>query len=205
LSRAVDLGEISIDLAVTPREHSSDGIPIWDIKPATDPTAARSHTFDVFPYHTDASFEEPPPHYFMLNVVRPDQRGGGVQSFIPLPNIMENLSVEATRQLIDVPIDWHVPPEFQKGADKVVLPVLFPDGANNTAIRYRLDCLEQATNDPATEFALKELQVAIDAIEPLQYTPRQNQLIIVDNWHVLHARNQVLDPARHLQRIRFDT
>ena len=65
-----------------PIAHSATRGWFWDVRPSkTNFQAgnhqARSETMNEFPWHTDCSYEDPPPRYFALQVLQHDRYGGG--------------------------------------------------------------------------------------------------------------------------------
>src|SRR5689334_22243791 len=82
MSQTVDLVAFGEELGLSPAAHNASGDILWDVKAkaAAALGVPRSHTTEEFTWHTDASFENPPPRYFMLQVLRGDRYGGGRQN-----------------------------------------------------------------------------------------------------------------------------
>lgn len=206
MRQAVDLVALGEELGLSPAAHNSAGDVLWDVKAQADaaPGVPRSHTADEFVWHTDASFEEPPPRYFMLQVLCGDRYGGGRQNFLPLSTLLEGLHEDDRHVLSSSLYPWRVPLEFQKDREQAELPVLFrgEDGQDN--IRYRHECMTCGDLSTAQKLAILGLNRAIESAPPIEHVPRAGELILVDNWRALHARDHILDPERHLQRVRFE-
>ncbi|KAI6777752.1 uncharacterized protein J7T54_000397 [Emericellopsis cladophorae] len=78
---------------------------------------ARSETMGEFPWHTDCSYENPPPRYFALQVLQHDRRGGGTLSVMDVRRLVstgEHLSPAARAVLATPQFRMAIPPEFIK-------------------------------------------------------------------------------------------
>ncbi len=208
MHRSVDLVAFGREIGLQPAAHNAAGDLLWDVKAqaAAAPGVPRSHTADEFVWHTDASFEEPPPRYFMLQVLHGDRRGGGQQKFLPLSALIEGLSEDDRNVLSSTLYPWKVPLEFQKDSKQKDLPVIF-DGEDDCRdnIRYRHECIQQGELSTEQKLALLGLDRVIRSTPSIRHMPQAGELILVDNWRALHARDNILDPERHLQRVRFNT
>jgi alpha-ketoglutarate-dependent taurine dioxygenase len=183
--------------------HHAGGQEVWDVRyrPGTGATETRSLTLKSFPYHTDGSFEEPPPRSIALYVVREDRFGGGVNLLVEVSEVLKHVSREAQEVLRSPRFRFRVPAEFDKGRPYCDAPVLFGDGL----LRYRREIIDETTCSAAQVAALDELDGAIEAVEPLQLTLPAGMVLLLDNARFLHARTEVRDPERHLLRMRFSS
>jgi alpha-ketoglutarate-dependent taurine dioxygenase len=173
----------------------------------------RSHTCQAFTLHTDSSFEDPPPRYVALAVVRQDSKGGGQTCLVPVRDVLARLSPADVEVLGRCWYRWAVPFEFQKSsaagaAREMIAPVLWHD----EFIRYRDECVSVAT-DRLTSAEVGQAETALEALgatiaeladppTPLFVLP-QESLLFFDNARFLHARSEVFDDSRRLLRIRF--
>ncbi|UKZ69092.1 uncharacterized protein TrAtP1_010105 [Trichoderma atroviride] len=201
-----------------PIAHSATKGWFWDVLPATTSfqTAncqARSETMDEFPWHTDCSYENPPPRYFALHVLQPDRYGGGTLSVMNVQRLSELLS-EATKASLARPEYLiRTPPEFEKSPRQqhIVGSIMVTDAENQTSMmRFREDILTPLSDRASA--ALNELKHALQSAEAKSYstlhlTPKAlpaRSIILIDNRRWLHARNHITDPGRHLRRVRWD-
>lgn len=208
-----------------PITHSASSGWFWDVRPnainndaATMDTThkARSETMEDFPWHTDCSYEDPPPRYFALQVLQHDRRGGGTLSVMNVSRLSALLSA-ATRESLSRPeFEIGVPPEFTKNtSQRSIIGSLLTDGETAGAMmRYRGDILTPLTDRAST--ALEELTGALrraDAgtgqsgdttLHLASGDMPKGTVLLVDNRRWLHARNEVRDPDRHLRRVRWD-
>jgi alpha-ketoglutarate-dependent taurine dioxygenase len=184
----------------TPSSHNLHDHFIWDIKVTnTNNTLARSLTAEPFSLHTDCSFEQVPPRFFALYVLQPDTKGGGETLLIDMKDILANLPSELAA-VLQTDFVTKVPSEFYKGETFAHLPILFGE----SCIRYRPECIDLSRCSQQQRSALGELDNIIARHSPQKLVLSQNSVLVVDNYRYLHGRTKVLDPQRHLQRIRFN-
>lgn len=165
-----------------------------------------------FPWHTDCSYESSPPRFFALQVLRPDQRGGGTLSVLKVDKLLSLLSSSTKAALSRLEYRITVPPEFRKRDDKpYITGNLLETTPTGTfpGLRFREDIFTSLSTRAGV--ALEELKAVLlgpeaDA-ETLHLTPEclpRGSIVLMDNRRWLHARNQVKDPNRHLRRVRWD-
>lgn len=203
--QALDLVGFGEEIGLQPLPHNRAGDILWDVKAQAKPAEGvpRSHTSDEFTWHTDASFERVPPRYFMLHVLRGDKFGGGTQNFMPLGPILDSLGDDIKETLAHSSFPWSVPLEFRKEEEEVQLPVLFEADSPEIGIRYREECVLSSAIEPDQKYALEALKNVLFTGPKIEHQPQAGELLLVDNWRALHARDHILDPDRHLQRVRF--
>jgi TfdA family taurine catabolism dioxygenase TauD len=159
----------------------------------------RSWTLDEFPFHTDGSFEDPQPTHVALYAVRADHKGGGQTQLKSVAEILSHLSNDSRHVLLTTLYRFRVPPEFVKDAADRCLPIVYGDGL----MRWRHEQIDETEATPAQRVALAELADAIETVQPICLNLHDGDLLVVDNGRFLHARTAILDPQRHLLRMRF--
>ncbi|KAE8316052.1 hypothetical protein BDV41DRAFT_574077 [Aspergillus transmontanensis] len=198
-----------------PLTHSADRGWMWDIRPSlemfqSNNHQARSETMEQFPWHTDCSYEGQPPRFFALQVLQPDQCGGGTLSVLNVDQLLTLLSPSARKWLSTPNYRIEVPPEFVKNPnEKAIIGNLLTMNANGkTQLRFREDITSALCSEAAE--ALREFKCVLGAAAKRQILnltaerlPR-GSIIMMDNGRWLHARNEVKDPNRHLRRVRWD-
>lgn len=201
-----------------PIAHSATRGWFWDVLPTTTNfqaanCQARSETMEEFPWHTDCSYENPPPRYFALHVLQPDRYGGGTLSVMNVKRLSELLSPATRMSLARPEYLIRIPPEFAKHPSQqhIVGGLLLADEDGQlNMIRFREDLLTPLSKRASV--ALDELKQALKDTEvrshsTLQLTPKalpERSIILIDNRRWLHARNHINDPERHLRRVRWD-
>ena len=183
-------------------DHNNSGAMMWPVRPiSNDPEAARSLRFSAFPLHTDCAFENPSPRFIALYVVRPDKLGGGVSQFLDMRPVIKTLSEGSKEVLQNTLVCWRTPREFNKGNEYIAAPLI----SKNGGIRYRRDIIVEELLSKEQALAISEIDKLIQRSKNIySINAASGSLIIVDNWHVLHGRTEILDNHRHLIRIRFN-
>lgn len=201
-----------------PISHSASRGWFWDVRPNPETFQkamhqARSETMEEFPWHTDCSYENPPPRYFALHVLQPDRRGGGTLSVLNVARLVERLSTDTQASLARPEYHMTIPPEFIKDSKQRHIhgSVLSANkDGRATMMRFRSDILTPLTD--RADRALQELKETLQKVETLQTSTLhltakdlpERSIILVDNRQWLHARNEIKDPQRHLRRVRWD-
>lgn len=185
----------------TAEVHDRLGQTVWNIRydaAAAARGATASLTLESLPFHTDGAFEDPSPRYLAQYVVREDRFGGGETLLVDVAKVQGRLSAETLAILGTTHFRFHAPAEYAKGAGFRDAPILFGDGL----MRYRRAIIDDHQQAEAKS-ALDELDAAIAAVEPLRLRLHSGEILLLDNARFLHARTEVLDPQRHLLRMRF--
>ncbi|KAJ5936415.1 Clavaminate synthase-like protein [Penicillium verhagenii] len=200
-----------------PTTHSASRGWFWDVRPQLQTPigahTARSETMNEFPWHTDCSYERSPARYFALQVIRPDQCGGGTLSVLDSSRLVALLSPAVLSALSQPEFRINVPPEFVKeeSSTHIIGNLLQADQNMRTVqLRFREDIVTPLT-EPA-KVAFDQLQEAL-ASEDIQSQVMhlnstmlpQGSIVAMDNRRWLHSRDEVLDPKRHLRRVRWDS
>ncbi|KAJ3493095.1 hypothetical protein NLG97_g4958 [Lecanicillium saksenae] len=201
-----------------PISHSATRGWFWDVRPSsanfqTASHQARSETMEEFPWHTDCSYEYPPPRYFALQVLQPDRCGGGTLSVMRVERLSEHLSADTLATLMQPEYRIATPTEFVKDPTRTCIhgSLIVADGRGAPAlIRFREDIVTPLS--PAAAAALADLKAALrnlaaQARSTLHLSAQDlpaGSIILIDNRRWLHARNHVKDPERHLRRVRWD-
>ena len=182
-----------------PHNQLTDSL-VWHVRPMQpdeDLPLARSQTEQEFSFHTDCSYESDPPEFMALFVLEPDRYGGGELEILRVAELLDRLSPSSREFLKNEKFVIGVPREFRKSPtlDHITESILIDD----ERIRYRTDIL---AGERCPE--LLELHAIIERAE--RYRPKLERytLIIVNNHKYLHGRTKILDPQRHLLRIRFN-
>lgn len=201
------------NLILSLHRHHGHGLPIthsasrgwfWDIRPnsvmfQTPSHQARSETMQDFPWHTDCSYEEAPPRYFALQVLREDRCGGGTLSVMNVGKLTTLLSPPARAVLQRPEFCITVPPEFVKeGGKKHIIGGLLARDANGapSMVRFREDITTALSVEAGA--ALAELKSCLMSAEvqaqTVHLTPdclRMGSVVLLDNCRWLHARTEV--------------
>ena len=187
-----------------PHGHDQIDKVVWDIKQGGTTgkeTLARSHGNKEFTFHTDCSYEINPPAYFALFIIEHDTEGGGYNLFIKNETIIEQLSEKSFDILTNNKITVKVPPEFYKGKETEEIYLIDRD----FNLQYRQDIIIREKLNMEQIKALNELEkIIFNPINMRKLFVKKGKMVIIDNKALLHARTEIKDKKRHLQRIRFN-
>lgn len=185
----------------TPEKHDRFGRIVWDIRYNASAAArggTASLTMEPLPFHTDGAFQNPSPRFLAQYVVREDRFGGGETLLVDAASVLRRLSAETLGLLRSQQFRFRAPVEYATGAAYHDAPILSGDGL----LRYRRAIIDEAMGDD-TKRVLDQFDAAIAAVEPMRLQLCSGDVLVLDNARFLHARTKVLDPERHLLRIRF--
>ena len=195
-----------------PSAHSANGDDyVWHIKPGyITNRMARSLTKDVFQLHTDASFENIPPRYFGLQVIKADKYDGGKSLLLSVDQLISELEPSELDILRNKSFQFKIPSEFLKNNNKDVIEgkILGLDYFKNNICRYRYDIIldRDKINQECKAINKFEQLIDINKSNMIKYfILEEDSILLVDNCRFLHGRTEIKDMNRHLTRIRFQT
>jgi alpha-ketoglutarate-dependent taurine dioxygenase len=194
-----------VDRIGKPHVHNSDETVMWDIKSGGTTgkeSLARSHKLNEFVLHTDCSYEKKVPTFFGLQVIEHDRYGGGQNLLLDATTLVQHLTPKTRRVLQNDPVKINVPEEFRKndGLDYIIEPILDKD----FKLRFRKEIFDQSSLSGDQKKAIQDFEHhAYNTMVTRSVSLKKNQIFLLDNQRYLHARTNVLDPERHLKRIRF--
>ncbi|KAK6836922.1 taurine catabolism dioxygenase [Apiospora arundinis] len=190
-----------------PIAHSATCGWFWDIRPSTATFQsaiyqARSETMYPFPWHTDCSYEEQPPRYFALQVIRPDRCGGGTFSLLDVRRLSRALSPTTKAALRRPEYQIKTPPEFIKNPmrQSLVGSILEAGGDLVTPLSEEgARALKELNDILRNESLISTMVLSLSSAKMAE-----GSILLVDNRRWLHSRTNIHDPVRHLRRVRWD-
>jgi alpha-ketoglutarate-dependent taurine dioxygenase len=218
--------DISADFeAVTSRfgtvtGHGASGQKIWRIapRPDLDHVPTFSEAAGEAPFHTDNSWVMEPEQYFALLVIRPADVGGESVLY-PVSDLMLDFArtpggPAVIRTLRGRRFPFAMPVVFRsetESAAKVVPVVTAPVVLTPSTIRYRYDVLKagfKARPDLATAECVEAVEKFNEFLTGVRGTApiirlETGDLLLANNYKVLHARTDFTDPQRLLLRARM--
>jgi alpha-ketoglutarate-dependent taurine dioxygenase len=200
--------------------HGASGQKIWRIapRPELDHIPTFSEAAGEAPFHTDNSWVPEPEQYFALLVIRPADQGGESLA-CPVAELLEDFArtrqgAAAVRTLSHNVFPFAMPVVFRGNAERAasVTPVLTSRVIlSRSAMRYRHDVL-QAGFRVRPDLATPENVNAVALFDEFLTGVRQTyptvrlesgDLLVANNYSVLHARTDFTDPNRLLLRARI--
>jgi len=200
--------------------HGATGQKIWRItpRPDLDHVPTFSEAAGEAPFHTDNSWVRNPEEYFALLVIRPADVGGE-SLILPVPELLRDFArtrqgPAAMRALHLLQFPFAMPVVFRseaEGAAKVTPVVTAPVILSRSRIRFRYDVLIagfQARPVLATAERVDAVEAFNNFLTGVRETAptirlERGDLLIGNNWTVLHARTDFTDPKRLLLRARM--
>jgi len=218
--------DISADLEAlvsrlgTVTTHGASRQTIWRIAPR--PNLGHVPTFSEAdgeaPFHTDNSWVREPEQYFALLVIRPAD-DGGESLLCPVPELLRDFAQTrqgpaALRTLSKCQFPFAMPVVFRsdaEGAAKVTPVLTAPVVMSPSSLRYRYDVLQagfRARPDLATAESVHVVEAFNDFLVGVRHNApstllERGDLLIANNYTLLHARTDFTDPRRLLLRARI--
>jgi alpha-ketoglutarate-dependent taurine dioxygenase len=175
--------------------HQYNGEYVFSIR--IDPKIGEKYpaftTRNVEPHTEGYEYAGIPLHYQALWCVTPPQCGGGKTTLADGYGFVQSLSQQKQDYLIQHQFTFVTP------AGNIVTHPIYDTGGHQPIVRFNHSSLrahadeqlQQITQDFLSFFARKQIVI----------TWKKNDLLIWDNWRMLHSRTQYRDPDRHLKRV----
>lgn len=146
---------------------------------------------DVLPFHTELSHRTRPCRYLLLGCIDPGSSGAATK-------LLDWRTLGFSSEELDLLEE--TPVLVRSGRRSFYSTILAPGGA---FLRYDPGCLEAVNQRSRLALALIEHRIA--AASPQAHNWRRGDILIIDNWRVLHGRSSS-DPrsGRRLARILID-
>lgn len=180
-----------------------NGAVVGDIRPelGMDDVYHAGNTRLLTPHTEGYDFQAPPPRYIALWCVTPVPNGGETTIADTRPWLAE-LSSEEHRHLTEHVYDWKASDGLIRlGVDlKTRHPILEKVG---TDVIVRFSCNNLICSDDDLMRIIQERWNKRFSKEHVAIQYDRNDILIWDNWRLLHARNAFLDRGRHLRRIQI--
>jgi alpha-ketoglutarate-dependent taurine dioxygenase len=192
-----------------------DGRIVWPVTPQN----GTPYSFKTFSetdleaqLHTDSQYRVKPEDVFLLGCMVADEVGKGTNMILRSQEVIETVRDKAGEEAIDLlrqPYPFRVPTVFTELRDDGDPEVIWaPIIVDDERMRFRADTIDAALavesvkiSDEAAR-AFQELRDVITS-HPVEYHHlNPGQILVVDNWRVLHGRTAFTNLHRLLHRIR---
>ncbi|MFF5177249.1 TauD/TfdA family dioxygenase [Micromonospora sp. NPDC000316] len=181
-----------------------NGAVVGDVRPepGMDDVYHAGNTRPLLPHTEGYDFQIVPPRYIALWCVTPCEGEGGETTLMDAHAFMRTLD-EKTRQLLTTrTYQWKTTDGIKRlGLDlHTQHPVLenHPDGL---IVRFSCNNLVRDEDDPATAVQKKVREHFAEHHIVIRYD--RNDMLVWDNWRMLHSRTAFNDRNRHLRRIQI--
>jgi hypothetical protein len=155
------------------------------------------------PMHTDGTFMDEPPAFFLLYFSTVDAAGGGVSEFLPASELLGELEARHFKVLVDQRV------RFARRDDDGVVDawegtLLGHDSLGRLAFRWRYDAeVRPEPVEPGAadlKRAIRRIRTLIARLPRLTYAAKQGDLICVPNRTWLHGRTRLSASSHRLVR-----
>lgn len=180
-----------------------NGDTIWDIRPEPEGKDNKyySGSAKAFAPHTECfDFQGLPPRYLALWCVHPARGEGGETTLADTFPWIDRLPESERQRLEAVEFDWENP--HGPGLGVSSRHPLIERVNGDMVVRFSCKNLLHSDDDPITKLILQWQQWFDEEHVAISY--KRNDLLVFDNWRMLHGRSGFKDLRRHLQRLQID-
>jgi len=180
------------------------GAVVGDVRPepGMDDVYHAGNTRPLTPHSEGYDFTVLPPHYIALWCVHPASGPGGQTTLADTSPWVEELTDAERETLESTEYEW----KTTEGVNRLGLdlhtkhPILesHPDGM---IVRFSCNNLIRDDEDFAANLQQRWHQNFDDQHIAIDY--QRNDMLVWNNWRLLHARNAFTDRSRHLRRIQI--
>ncbi len=157
--------------------------------------------------HTEASYRDIPPQYIVLRCLQPSSCEGGYTTVVDGYDFLDHLSEEVKHRLSNE----HYRFMSNQGKLETFAPILKFSPSNLPILRFNYNALKYGEHSPDVSkinhqrdpFLPNFCQEVLDFFESQKTSIclQQEEILIIDNYRMLHSRTSFADPNRHLQNI----
>jgi len=183
-----------------PAEEQNDySGPIKDINPAREGRANSGDTTSELGFHVDGTQDLVQPAVLAFQYVR-GARLGANSRFADIAGVLADFE-EGVRNEILTTLARSDAARFSKIGMDYVGPIFSYSSTGNLRCRIRFDSLITVHEDCRVAFGL--LQERFESTYyPSMYLPRDGDIVVFDNWRVMHARDEIHgEVQRHHRRV----
>jgi alpha-ketoglutarate-dependent taurine dioxygenase len=172
---------------------------IKNITPSPDIKANTGDSAGDLGFHVDGTQHKDQPALLAFQYVVTADLGGNSR-FVDVASILHDMTPEIRERLL-IKLSQSDTAVFEKNDMRLESPIFhFPDG-ESLACRIRIDDVISVKESCRDDFEYLRAFL-IDEQYGIKFQPRQGDIIIFDNWRILHAREIVLGNAqRHHRRV----
>jgi hypothetical protein len=172
---------------------------IKDIKPQPDVAPVTGDSTGDLGFHVDGTQTPDQPALLAFQYVVPASLGGNSR-FVDLAGLLFSFSDEIRLRLFDK-LSHRDTAVFTKSGMELVSPIFHLPDNDSLAARIRIDNIICLKDECKEEFGLLREALLSDDFG-IKLKPRAGDIIVFDNWRILHARDTVLgNNQRHHRRV----
>lgn len=179
------------------------GMLVGDVRPepGMDDFYHAGNTKPLYPHSEGYDFEGLPPRYLALWCVTPNEGAGGETTLADAHAWAADLDPDDRRYLTEHVFRWQTTDAMRSlGLDLTPEHPVLERHPNGLIVRYSFNNLVR--DDDRVGPLLADVKSYFERRHiAIQY--RRNDMLVFDNWRMLHARNAFTDLGRHLRRIQI--
>ncbi|WP_198347923.1 TauD/TfdA family dioxygenase [Plantactinospora sp. KBS50] len=182
------------------------GAVVGDVRPEAgmDDVYHAGNTRPLMPHTEGYDFEIVPPRFIALWCVTPCRGEGGETTLMDARAFVQTLSDEERDHLNNHVYDWKTTDGIRRmGLDLHTRHPVLEDHADGQIVRFSCNNLIRADDDPAA--AIQEKVKRYFDQHHIAVNYERNDMLVWDNWRMLHSRTAFNDRHRHLRRIQVGT
>lgn len=178
------------------------GAVVGDVRPepGMDDVYHAGNTRPLTPHTEGYDFRIVPPRYIALWCLQPAEGPGGETTLADTQPWLEALTVDERTRLESCCYEWKTTEGVQRlGLDLHTKHPVLENHDGQMIVRFSCNNLIRDDDDPVAELQVLWQQAFDRDYIAIDY--QRNDMLVWDNWRLLHARNAFSDRRRHLRRI----
>lgn len=178
------------------------GAVVGDVRPepGMDDVYHAGNTKPLTPHTEGYDFEILPPRYIALWCVTPAEGEGGQTTIADTRPWVSELSDAERERLEKTEYAWKTTDGVKRmGLDLNTRHPMLAESGDTTVVRFSCNNLLREDDDPVAPIQTRWHERFDDEHVAVNY--EHNDMLVWDNWRLLHARNAFSDRRRHLRRI----
>ncbi len=173
--------------------------PIKDINPSAEGRANSGDTSSELGFHVDGTQELIQPAILAFQYVR-GARLGANSRFADVAGILADFDVGVRNEILTTLARFDAA-KFSKVGMDYVGPIFSFSSTGSLTCRIRFDSVITVHEECRTAFDLLKERFE-SAYYPSMYLPRDGDIVVFDNWRVMHARDEIYGQVqRHHRRV----
>lgn len=181
-----------------------NGAIVSDVRPepGMDDVYHAGNTRNLVPHTEGYDFEVLPPRYVALWCVTPCISGGGETTLGDAHEFLQTLTETEKKELKERVFDWKAADGLIRlGFDLHTKHPVLEEASGGSIVRF--SCINMVHEDDSFAVDLQRRVTEFFSANHVAMAYERGDMLIWDNWRMLHSRNAFTDRTRHLRRIQI--
>jgi alpha-ketoglutarate-dependent taurine dioxygenase len=171
-------------------------------EPGMEDVYHSGNTKPLTPHTEGYDFKVTPPRYIALWCVEPADDPGGETTLADTTPWVDALTAEEHAELESTSHEWTTTEGIRRlGLDLKTTHPILESYDDLTIVRFSCNNIVRSDDDPVVR--LQQVWQENFHREHIAINYQRNDMLVWDNWRLLHARNAFTDRTRHLRRIQM--